>query len=309
MRPSLTTLLALSMIAACSASPPEDTPDLSGPDAGQPTDDVDPEGKPSLSIDPFDSETPYGSVPVTGLGPAHGTLIVETPTTEVAADIASDGTFCVDVPLQSGIENVLWFEAVDDSGAHSDVVERRITQAGDPPDGEVEPTMRNIARLGSVNTEDVTVETGMAQFMADGDTNTFARIQNATFHDPDWFSIELTDTDAPIDHIKVYGTDDCPLENYYVMLSESDSPGVPDALFPSNNDWIEVGRVIDGGTSQTITPPLGTKPKARYIALTELGFGCGTFVGNNEIKEVEVWTVEAGGPTGPEGPTCASGGQ
>lgn len=296
------------MLAACSAEPPDSTPDL-GPDAGDPVDPVDPEQKPSLSIDAFDSETPYGSVPVTGIGPARGTLIVETPTSEVAADIASDGSFCVDVPLQSGVENVLWFEAVDENGVHSDVIERKIRQQGEAPDPEVEPTMRNIARLGVVNTEDVTVETGMAEFMADGDKNTFARIQNAALHDPDWFSIELTDPEAPIDHITVTGTDDCPLENYYVMLSEAAKPGVPDPVFPTNSDWIEVGRVIDGGISATITPPLGTKPKARYIALTYLGFGCGTFVGNNEIKEVEVWTVEAGAPSGPDGPSCASGGQ
>lgn len=296
------------MFTACSASAPDETPDLGSPDAGTTNpDDVD--TKPTLSIDALPDVTPHGSIPVTGIGPERGTVIVETPTSEVAVDIGNDGTFCVDVPLQAGVENVLWFEAVDTKGVHSDEIERRVRQEGEAPDGEVEETMRNIARLGVVNADAVTVETGMAEFIADGDKNTFARFQNAAFSDPDWISIELTDAGAPIDHITVTGTDDCPLENYYVMLSESDSPGTPDPIFQSNNDWIEVGQVIDGSISETITPPLGTKPKARYIALTYLGFGCGTFVGNNEIKEVEVWTVEAGGPTGPDGPSCASGGQ
>jgi hypothetical protein len=309
----LSTGLLLSL--ACGAEPPDGEGLPGGPDAGDPG----PGDKPSLSIDQPPVATPYSRLPVTGTGPALGTVLAETISTTVTATIGTDGGFCIDVPLQTGAENTIWFRALDGSGTYSDEIEITVRQEGErPPTGDNQqppPSMRNIAHFGAITHGGLEEEEGVFGLINDGDLDSSVRLRNHATASLHWFSIELSQT-APIDHIRVRSRADCPFPNYTIWATDAAKPPALNAWmtdpFGDPGPWTEIKKVTGGAVDQIIEPPLSTQPVARHVAFFWYGGGgCGPTLGTkrNEVIEIEVYTeLEADEPPPPEDPSCASGG-
>jgi hypothetical protein len=126
-------VLAALAAAACGNANPEDLPPVDGePDAGQ----VDP-GPVALTITPSSVITPWDSVPITGAGPANGTLVYESAAGgQDTIRLGSTGEFCLDISLVDG-DNTIKFEAISEAGEYSDAEFLTIRKEGEPP--EIEP--------------------------------------------------------------------------------------------------------------------------------------------------------------------------
>jgi hypothetical protein len=287
------------------------------PDAGAP-DDV--ELSVPLEVDAPSASTYWTSVPVTGHGPADGTLLFTTAGGgQFTQNLGASGDFCVDVILMSDAVNTIKFEAINPAGEYSDPVLIDVRQDGNPPDAspgpDPTPGYSNIASGAEISDMSVSVESGDVSAIVDGDTSGSVSIRNAAT-DADWMVIELTERLA-IQQIHVETASDCPMESYRILLNDDPNSGPPieyswlSGLYYYGNGWTMVGVVDDGTADETIEPAIGD-PKARRLAIEFLSGDCGPFVGTgrHKISEIEVWARGDEEPTNegdPNGaPSCTN---
>jgi hypothetical protein len=270
-----------------------------GPDAG----DV-PSELPRLRIDGVAAESIFDSVPVTGKGPAGGTLYINTSQGQTEKLLGPSGSFCLDLDLQANILNKVSFQAANQEGLYTQEVTLEILQR--PADDVTEPPatvgeLVNIAeRAPSFNASNVSVESGSFDMAVDGNVNTYVQVKHTSALGSDWLGFTLAER-AGIDHIKIVGTPDCHPSDYAVYLSDMEAPKNPWETGAQYEDWELLEYVWDGEQEQTIIPPLGD-PKARHLAISFLADSCGAFFGYSvhEIREIEVWSTEAAPKEEPE---------
>lgn len=315
MRPVPALLAAI--LAACSADPSSGGID-DGPDAA--VDDVD-EGEVPLEVDTPPPTTYWASLPLSGRGPARGTLIYTTPAGgEFATDLGADGTFCVDIQLSKGTLNRIVFEAVSPSGDYSEQVAVEVRQDGEPPDVDPQPDPQpayvNVARDSTGFDMSVSVEEGALSGLVDDDESGVVTLRNAATA-LDWIAIDLTER-APIDQFRIKTTDDCPMESYDVLLNDldNDEPVRKRVLavdpWTYGEGWTVVATVTNGTSNQTVYPSIGS-PMARRVGIEFKSNDCAGWweKGRHQITEIEVWAeteTEQDQPTGDGSPSCSTGG-
>lgn len=302
------TVSALLLAAGCGAEPPDGGNLPGGPDAGAFPND--PAGdRPMLSINQPPAATPYTRVPVNGTGPALGTLIAETATANVAASIGTDGSFCIDIPLQPGIPNTIWFQALDTNGVYSDEIEVTIRQEGQPPpngNNQHGPEYRNIARFGEI-LGNLPVLEGDPVHMADGDHQSSTRFRR-NWSGGDFLVVKLTEK-APLSYVRVFSDAQCPLTDYRLWITDQPNPAHDKQI------WSLVYQVKTEYNDHQLTMPYDIEPTVTGIMLDVSGHKCDTGVlswppsrGIHEVFEIEALTrVEQTQPPPPE-PSCAGGG-
>jgi hypothetical protein len=314
-------------VGACGAEPPDEgggsgSGSGSVPDAGDRSDP--PPGMPTLTLDAVPSSTPYSRLPVSGAGPPLGTVVAQTASASVATTAGTDGGFCLDVPLQLGIANTIWFQALDPTGVYSDEIQVTVHQGGDPPptgDNQQAPEFRNIALFGAITHGGLSEDDGVFGHLNDGDPNSSVVLKNQLTADcsGQWFSIKLAEK-APIHQVRVRSSAGCPFDaSYKVFLTEEENPPPAPTYFPFgcwpntwSDPWFQIAEVDEGGSEVILDPPLSVQPVARHIGFHwKGGGGCGPLIGTrkNEILEIEVITKKGDQdqPPPPE-PSCASGG-
>ena len=112
-----------------------------GPDAGMPDAIPEEDLGVQLQVEGVPPQTYWGTVPVFGRGPANGTVIVEGNAGSISIELSSDGSFCLDVPLEKGAINLLEMVAIDEFGERSDSQSFDVSQSGEPPAaGDPRPT-------------------------------------------------------------------------------------------------------------------------------------------------------------------------
>ena len=296
MRQSTMVVFLMSALAACSAEG-VGTGEPVAPDAGGGDDiilDV------NLEVDSPDASTYWTSIPMTGHGPAGGTLLYTTPGGgQFTAQLGATGDFCVDVILMKETTNTIKFEAVNTNGDYSDPVLVDVRQSGEAPGSEPspdpEPGYSNIASGATIDTMSVNIEEGAVGALVDGDSSGFVSIRNASTS-ADWMVVELNDR-LPIQQVHIETTSDCPMESYRILLNDNKQSGDPivwswaaGGAYVYGDGWTIVGIVNDGTSDQTITPSIGD-PRAERMAIEFLSGDCGPFVGagRHRITEIEVW--------------------
>lgn len=321
-------IILLSM-AACGAQEPgvsgNTNPD--GPDAGH--DVQEPDGPVELSIGVPKAQTPYSTTPLLGKGPKNGSILIEGPKGSVPAEVASDGTFCANVPLRPG-ENTLTVQAINEIGKRSETKTLTILQSGEPPKpGEAQPS--DNAGVGAlVVAGSMEEEEGMVASLADGKLNTSVLYQNAVWDD-DWFTLRLA-AKASVEKIRIYSNKECNLRGYYVHTATS---AVPDMAEPGleakdSGPWTFRGQyAVDGLFNEVVTVNV-TDCSTADLSCQEIGFfksdgstyapeaigaigiqiykdGClspYSGLGQHQIHEIEAWTPEGIAPPAPPVPSC-----
>ncbi len=288
------TLFLMSALAACSAEG-VGMDDPVEPDGG---DDVIEEVR--LEVDPPDASTYWTSVPMTGHGPAGGTLLYTTPGGgQFTAELGATGDFCVDVILMKDTTNTVKFEAVDVNGDYSAPVLVDIRQSGDAPGTDPnpnpEPGFSNIASGATIDAHTVFIEEGSFSSLVDGDSSGHIEVFN-DLNEPDWMVVELNDRLA-IQQFHIETKADCPMESYRILLNDDAQSGDPivwswaaGGAYVYGDGWTIVGVVSDGTSDQTIVPSIGD-PRAERMAIEFLSGDCGSFFGRgrHDISEIEVW--------------------
>ncbi len=269
-----------------------------------------------LEIDSPDASTYWSSVSVTGHGPANGTLIyTSSGGGQFTEPLGATGDFCVDVVLNADVNNSIKFEAVNQSGAYSEPIIVEVRQAGEPPEGEANPTpnpgFTNIALGARIDAMSVGIDDdGDVSALVDGDSSGFVTVRNSVLNS-DWMVIELTDR-LPIEQIHIETTEDCPMEHFRVLLS--DDAQSADPVFNGFNyppGWVNIAEITDGVFDQVIEPNLG-EPRARRMAIEFLSGDCSNIIetGRHRIREIEVWARGDGAPGEPGtdhgAPSCSS---
>jgi hypothetical protein len=302
----------LPVVAACAASSPGDE----GPEGlGDPADagvvEVD------LQIDALPPTTPYGSIPVGGRGPAGGKLMYKVPVQDAAhADIANDGSFCVDVPIEKGTATEIEFQAIDADGNYSTPVKTTITQAGTPP-VMPEPDVseaRNFLR-GAIDLDrPTTLRTSTSlddgesyDVLTDGNTSAAIHVYDESVWawSNNWIAIHIPER-AKIFGAKITGT--CDFGDFVWMLSNEDDPVDPD------DSWSTQAYVTEYKSTHTLAPAVENQT-AKWIAFRFDSRDCAGFTdgyGYRMISEIELYTYD-GIPGAPDelptngAPTCANG--
>ncbi|MCP4447555.1 MAG: hypothetical protein GY811_19775 [Myxococcales bacterium] len=295
MRHNALALFLMSALGACSADGVGMDQDI-GADAGGGDDVVE---DTNLEVDKPDASTYWLSMPMTGHGPAGGTLLYTTPGGgQFTANLGETGDFCVDVVLMKDSTNTIKFEAVNASGDYSDPVLVDVRQSGDAPgtdpSPDPEPGFSNIVSGATIDTMSVNIEEGDVAALVDGDSSGHVSIRNASTS-ADWMVIELNER-LPIQQFHIETTPDCPMESYRILLNDDKQSGDPIVWswaageYVYGAGWTIVGIVGDGTADQTITPSIGD-PRAERMAIEFISSDCGPFIGagRHNITEIEVW--------------------
>src|SRR3990172_882421 len=131
--------VCLLVLIGCSASPPGpgggDDDDMQVDAAPQPQTDAPPDDVVEpLVLGPLPDSTYWDIVPRHGTGPKNGTILLETDVAgAMTRPTASDGSFCVDIPLRKNATNMIQIRAVDAAGNLSEELTRSVRQQGSPP--------------------------------------------------------------------------------------------------------------------------------------------------------------------------------
>jgi hypothetical protein len=305
------------LVTACAASSPGEGLGGDDDDGGDPADagvvDV------ALDVNQMPPTTVYSQIPVRGHGPKGGTLVYKTPVHDKAhADIANDGSFCVDVAIETGTTTEIEFQAIDANGNYSTPMTTSITQSGTPPVTQNPDTSeaRNVLRGAIDLARPTTYRTSMwtddgekFDVLTDGD-------KNASIHmyDPEiwawsynWIAIHLPEN-ASVFSAKITAATDCPIGEFAWYLSDAADPSPPD------DSWLVQPYVNNYAASHALVPTTANT-KAKWIAFRFDGRDCAGFWDNfgvRRISEIEVYTYDGqpGAPPPPTSgaPTCANGG-
>ena len=299
-------LLITFLLPACIAEPPGGGDDMlvdppsARTDAGP--DDVEPPrmpDEPVITLGPVPSTTYWSSVPVHGLGPANGRVLIETPVAgALTVEVGADGNFCTDVPLAEDTVNSVRLRGVSSAGVIGDAVMINISQEGSPPAPPSSPPARNMARNGSTSTSENV--TGELDDIVDGNWDTVTGLQNALF-DQDWVWVELT-ARSRIERVIVVSDESCPMEHYEVLFSNHDVPGAPT---DSNENWTYSDVEVDWVATELSFEPFVT----RHVAIRFVSQDCGNWNrGYHKLAELEVWSQPDATPPPQEAPSCLGGG-
>jgi hypothetical protein len=289
-------------VAGCFAEPPvvEDPEGNPAVDAG-PAEGEDADVDVPLSITQIAETTPWDTVPVRGVGPERGTVLVETPSHGTkTAELGSDGTFCIDVPLDLETVNVLRFQAIDDEGRYSEEEVAEVTQEGTPPEPP-EPEEPENAALGATVDRMSISATGDLGALSDGDHETSVFIENSMWHN-DWLILTLEEPTG-VELIRVVSGIDCPMEEYMVWMTPEAAPEDPSDN-PEGDDWALVYHVEAGDGDEAFL--LHEPAVVSHLAIVFLSGDCGSFYepGEHVVREIEAWTPEPPEPPVETAPTC-----
>jgi len=262
--------------------------------------------EPQLRLDQTLSNTNYFSVPVSGKGPASGSLLVETPARGAySTTIAPDGCFCLDVPLTPEMTNTLKFKAMDTMARYTPEVKVDVAQSGTPPGMPTPGQPTSLARNSTVQATTLTLQSGTWSMVTDGSASTWVDAENSVFSD-DWVSFKLGQRGA-VDMIRVRSQPDCPMKDYNIFISDAASPGpaVSGGGQPGYfvGDWAYLYHQTNGSgyDGYQLTPATTTS----YFGIQFLSTDCYGPVSNHFITEIEVWTPPPA-PDSPDAPSCAN---
>lgn len=290
--------------------PPEDGPQTEA-DAGASAD----AGKDNVValheviMDNFQTTTYWNTVPLSGRGPARGTVLVTYPGGSTTAPISSDGVFCRDVPLTPGV-NAITLQATDVEGNYTPVVNVEVMQSGSPPvvDEEPPPSPVNVLQGATMERENVwlgyyeTDSSETYQRMVDGNIDSYVDMYGVNWLSTDWVFFRLP-TAARFSKLVVRSRSDCPLGQYEAMYTDLENPGDP---VHGSGDWHSLGVITDGGPdSENLVEP----SIARFVAINFID-GCWTdsITETFSVSEIEAWSLPNMPPPAepPRAPQCLS---
>lgn len=312
-------LLLLLSQAACIAEEPDSSTEVLGPDAGQVVEEEE-EQPVLLDVHGIPTQTYWDSVPVVGQGPESGSVIIEGSQGPIAVDLGSDGSFCVDMPLEKGRSNSLGLVAIDMEGERSEAVVLEILQDGEPPPPNQALPAKNIALGGLPAAQStVTVETGSASDMTDGKLGTSAFLSDATFS-YDWIIIRNPIADG-VEKIRIISDLECPMDEYLLHTAPGATAATP---APGAAESDVGGWTYRGHFGSEDTPSLAVNCSTKDFACQEYNFpstvvgalgirfvsdDCHNFfgLGKHRILEIEAWTPPGTTPPSNTAPSCQSG--
>ena len=185
-----------------------------------------------LLIDPFMAQTPFNTQPVSGRGPANGSLLVTQNGKTQAHAIQNSGTFCVDIPLTSNATNELTFQALNIDGVPvlANPLKRQIIQSGTPPENQtpvstnpvlenVGPTAHNVFSNMDFDGPGVNAFTGWEEIFNDPNQTTL--VKNHTFG-KNYFNFDVVVT-SPLFSVVLNSDGQEALNNIEVYYSNSDN--------------------------------------------------------------------------------------
>ncbi len=314
-------LASLPVLAlGCSASNPDDIPEIA-PDAGE---DVTP-GVVNLRVDDPVVKTPWPTVMITGRGPSKGTLLISsTARGEDSQSIPASGDFCVDVPLGEG-DNKIKFEAIDADGNYSDPIFVSVSREGELPGGTPTP-------IEGPGISDRTAGTSYYD-NADGDTVGGVSLVEGAWADlvdnnktnlvrfeGGWLNNEAVAYKLPKKmnvhgfHVTAPAFDDptCGPQAFDIYIANETAP----KMSLDGETWIKVASQLsdtalkDGGTYELQSISRGIP--VTHFAIVGRDATCGGLGNEYGIQEIRVYAEnDDSGPvdTGPQAPSCVSGGQ
>ncbi len=304
----------------CDASPPGGNGEL-GPDASVEI-DADLEEGVTLQIEGIPPKSYWDSVPVFGKGPKNGTVIVEGSAGTVSVDLASDGSFCVDVPLQKGNVNTLVIRAINQRGERSESQTFSLSQEGEPPEpGEPVPAT-NVA-LGGLPTVWSTVdeEEGTFSAMTDGSISTSVVLQNAVTVE-DYLVLRLPVADG-VEKLRITSDLACHLSDYLIFTAKTITPEQQvafGALEMDEGPWTFRGHSGQTGVEDVNVTDCSTGTYScqeynfdssvmGFVGFRFLNDVCSnTFgLGERRMRQVEAWTPVGVAPPTVSAPTCQGG--
>lgn len=289
-----------------------------GPDAGMPDAIPEEDLGVQLQIEGVPPQTYWDTVPVFGRGPANGTVIVEGNAGSISVELSSDGSFCLDVPLEKGAINLLEMVAIDELGERSDSQSFDVAQSGEPPAAGDPVAAKNVL-LGGLPIAGHTIEAQVGSFsaMTDGNVNSSVRLQNAVWYD-DWFILRVPSPDG-VESIKVFSNPECTMGDYGVytapaVMQNMMQPGPGEA-----SPWTLRGEYKEAGPDINVTDcSEGGFPCQEFqftaavtgaIGIIFTGSECTNGWGLDEhtVQEIEAWSPEGVAPPSIEAPSCQGG--
>ncbi len=317
MRHLLYALLLLS--TACIAEEPDNGGGGElGPDAGMPDAIPEEDLGVQLQVEGLPPQTYWDTVPVFGRGPANGTLLVEGNQGTESVELSPDGSFCLDVPLEKGAQNLLEMVAIDELGERSDSQSFDVSQAGEPPKAGDPVAAKNLL-LGGLPTVGSTVEAQVGDFssMTDGNMSSSVTLQNAVTTD-DWFILRVPAPDG-VESIKVFSNPLCLMGDYAIytapsVLSNMIQPGPGEG-----SPWTLRGEYKAAGPEVNVTDCSDNSYACQEfqfdasvtgaIGINFIGNSCtnGFFLGEHQVQEIEAWSPEGVAPPSITAPSCQGG--
>jgi len=276
--------------SACSVHAPDDHAPDAMPDAGS--------MDPTLRLDPTLQSTNYFSVPVSGKGPASGSLLVDTPARgSYSTTIGPDGCFCLDVPLTQEMKNSLKFKAMDAQARYSPEVTVDVSQSGTPPGMPAPGTPTALARNSTLQGTSLTLQTGSWPMLTDGNAGTWIDVENALFSD-DWLALKMGQRGL-VDLIRLRSQSNCPMKEFNLFISDASNPG---PAISGATDWKFVYHETNGdgdNAYQMFTPTTAT-----YLGIQFISTDCYGPQSDHLLSEVDVWTPPPPPPNSPDAPSC-----
>ena len=281
-----------------------------------PTDDMAEESGPldPPTLGPVPGITPWDTVNITGKGPASGRIIIESNLQGSFLGVASlDGSFCIDVKLVEGSDNVLSIRAQDADGSRiSEAIQKTIRREGAPPSPEQTPptqAMKNVAMGGgSAYSPGSTIYGGgTTDNVIDGDRSTSLGI-TASQGTEEWFRVSLVQRSS-VNKITFVVPAKCANQPGVLVQTDVANAGDPTS---TNTNWTEVQTVAVGGytcdASNCVLEAGMPAHTVREVAFRFTSAGCATFGGSfgteHFASEIEVMSVPgAPTPTSPK-PVC-----
>jgi len=181
----------------------------------------DPPEKPQVTLK-WAPSTLYYTVPVSGTGPANGTLFYSVGNRgQKSLRLMGDGTFCIDIPIYKDQKLSMVFHAVDALGQRSDQIPIEIYQSGEPPRAEAPaaPVLRldNVA-TGDIYRHDIVIKAGQPEstnlgMLADTSTATEVKMMRDAYFfydndDPPQLLMKLRKR-TRVEHIKITQHSEC----------------------------------------------------------------------------------------------------
>ena len=275
---------------------------------------------PTVELDPVPVVTHWDTVKLSGRGPAHGTVLVETLSHGAMSNrIDSTGVFCIDVPLGDvHSENEISVRAIDAMGRYSEPVLLDVVReaAPDLPEPVVAEVL-NVATNGEPELGMATVIGGQLSAVTDGNPGTFVELRDDGSTDTtSWLMVRLTER-STVDRLVLSTTADHRLLEFKVLLSDEAMPTPP---IDGDSGWTEVAHIVateetasahheltfDATVAQYVGIQLLLSEETSWQPCLNTSVFCR---GLHQIKELEAWSTPemVVAPPVEAAPTCSSG--